>query len=155
MNKLCVLLCTAISLTLCGCASEQDENEGSSQAEDFAARINGTQTQAASEQTATGPTPEQGQTQLQQQQGSEGPEAAFAAGTATDPNSSCSANLFSQFIGQKPNAEVRSQIMLKAEGISEVRFIAPGANYIKPDPTHPRLNVMIAVDGIIRDIRCG
>ena len=45
--------------------------------------------------------------------------------------------------------------MEAATGIPEVRFIAPGSDYIKPDPTHPRLNVMIAVDGIIRDIRCG
>ncbi|MEO1731405.1 MAG: hypothetical protein AAFR64_11770 [Pseudomonadota bacterium] len=155
MNKLCVLLCATASLTLSACASEPEEDKGSTQAEEFAARINGTQPPAELQPEPQAEPAAPVAAQAETQPASNDAKSAFAAGTATDPNSACNANVFSQFIGQQPNAEVRGQIMAAAEGVSEVRFIAPGANYIKPDPTHPRLNVMIAVDGVIRDIRCG
>lgn len=153
MNKFCVLLCAAASVTLSACASEPEQEKATSQAEEFAARINGNQAQAEAQTAPQQTTPVE--TQVEPQPASDEPQPAFAAGTATDPSSACNANQFSQFLGQQPNAEVRNQIMETAEGLTEVRFIAPGSDYIKPDPTHPRLNVMIAVDGVIRDIRCG
>jgi hypothetical protein len=37
----------------------------------------------------------------------------------------------------------------------EVRFVKPGRVSVNPDPTNPRLSVMLDKQGIIRDVRCG
>lgn len=153
---------------LFGCSEAPEKEEGSAAA-DYAARINAEKASAAGQaalapvsggvsEGADAPTP-----------AARAPEAAptvaqplnpvapgaFSPGTATDPNSACNANAFGEFLGQKPDADVRAAIMDRAIALPEVRFISPGSEYIKPDPTHPRLNIMIAVDGVIRDIRCG
>lgn len=146
---LALSLAAVLALSACGSNSAPAEKQ-SSEADDFAARINGgDKTAAAPPQVAATVAP-------QVVPAAEGvAPGPFAAGTATDPNSACNANRFASFLGQTPSAEVRAQIMEAAGDISEVRFIAPGSDYIKPDPTNPRLNLMIAVDGVIRDIRCG
>ena len=139
---------------LTACGSEPAEENTTSAAEDYAARINGNK--SAQETPTALPTAEP--LAVAPTEGAPNAAAApgaYTAGTAADPNSACNANLFGEFLGKQPNAEVRAQIMEAATNIPEVRFITPGSGYIKPDPTHPRLNVMIAVDGVIRDIRCG
>lgn len=147
MTKLSALLAASALLALTACSSSTEDEDASSEADDFAARINANkQAEAAGPAVAT-PTvapPRDG-----------GASDVFVAGTATDPNSACNANLFGRFLGQQPSAQVRAEIMETAVNIPEVRFITPGSSFIRPDPTHPRLNVMIAVDGVIRDIRCG
>ena len=136
-----------LALVACSGASEEAAPQ-SSEADAFAERINGAKTaQGAPAAPAGAPT-----VAAPLENTSSNP---YAAGTATDPNAACNANAFGEFIGRQPSAEVRAEIMEAASNLPEVRFIAPGSDYIKPDPTNPRLNVMIAVDGIIRDIRCG
>ncbi|MEO1048303.1 MAG: hypothetical protein AAFW59_08235 [Pseudomonadota bacterium] len=143
-----------LALAACGAPAEED-TAAASQADDYAARINGEKSAQADAPAAesTPGAPVAAPTVAEPLETiASGP---FNPGTATDPNTACNANLFGQFIGQQPDADVRAQILEVANDVTEVRFIAPGGDYIKPDPTNPRLNVMIAVDGIIRDIRCG
>jgi len=143
------------ALTACG-ETPQNAAPTNSQADDFAARINGDKTaQAQPADPSAGPAPSP-LPQASVAQPLEGiSNVPYSAGTASDPNSACNANLFAEFLGRQPNAEVRAAIQETAKDQSEVRFIAAGGEYIKPDPTNPRLNIMIAVDGVIRDIRCG
>ncbi|MEM9311174.1 MAG: hypothetical protein AAGA34_06975 [Pseudomonadota bacterium] len=161
MKKLSVLTVATASLALAACGTSAPEETPTDEAANYAARINGEQTaqaQPAPIETASpsaGPSVASGVTPSAAEPLEAGVPNNYAPGTASDPNSACNANLFGQFVGQQPDAEVRAQIMEAAADIPEVRFIAPGSDYIKPDPTHPRLNVMIAVDGVIRDIRCG
>ncbi|MEM1195299.1 MAG: hypothetical protein AAGH57_04280 [Pseudomonadota bacterium] len=173
MGKSCAhIALIAGSSFILGCSAAPEEGQGSAAA-DYAARINAEKASSA-EQAALAPVREGVSDGMREDAAApplaaQAPEAApsvaqplnpvapgaFAPGTATDPNSACNANAFGEFLGQKPDAEVRAAIMDRAIALPEVRFIAPGSEYIKPDPTHPRLNVMIAVDGVIRDIRCG
>lgn len=145
-----------LALAACGGAPEETETK-SNPADEFAARINGNKTAQATpgnaQAPASPPSTEAAPTVAQPLQSIS--TTPFAAGTATDPNSACNANAFGEFLGREPSSEVRAAILEKASEAGEVRFIAPGGKYIKPDPTNPRLNVMIAVDGVIRDIRCG
>lgn len=155
MTKLNVLFSITAFFALAACASEAVEDNTSTQAEDFAARINAAQQQVEESAAAQEPAPQTAASPAIAQPQQEAAQGVYAPGTATDPNSACNANIFGQFLGKKPDGDVRKQIMEVAGDITEVRFIAPGSGYIKPDPTHPRLNIMIAVDGVIRDIRCG
>lgn len=59
------------------------------------------------------------------------------------------------FLGKPADDATRRAIMDATSDVREVRFITPGSDYIEPDPTHPRLNIMIDVTGVIRDARCG
>lgn len=147
------ILASAAFLALAACAeAPEDKTATTSEAEAFAQRINGDLSlKDAPQPTAADPVPAPTVAPPRESVSSN----PFAAGTATDPNSACNANAFGQFIGRQPDADVRAEIMAAAGNLPEVRFIAPGGDYIKPDPTNPRLNIMIAVDGIIRDIRCG
>jgi hypothetical protein len=156
MKKL-LMLAPLMLLALSACSSELEQPATSTdEANEFAKRINGSNTQTppsapppAASQASAPPAP----TVAQPLEGIS--NAPFADGTVTDPNAACNASRFGEFLGREPNAEVRAAIMEAASDIVEVRFIAPGSDYIKPDPTNPRLNFMIAVDGVIRDIRCG
>ncbi|MEO0642955.1 MAG: hypothetical protein AAFY47_05990 [Pseudomonadota bacterium] len=149
MTKLSVFLAATASLALAACASETPEDATSNAAADYAARINGDKSGQAGPAPAATVAPKVAPPREGAAPG------AFAAGTATDPNSACKANLFGEFLGQQPTDEVRAQILEAAADIPEVRFVTPGSGFIPPDPTHPRLNFMIALDGVIRDIRCG
>ena len=140
----------SLALAACSNAPDAETQAATNEADEFAKRINGTKSEpvkTAQAEPMAAPTVAQPIENIA--------TGGYAAGTATDPNSACNANAFGEFIGREPDAEVRAAIQAAASDLSEVRFIAPGGQYIKPDPTNPRLNVMIAVDGIIRDIRCG
>ena len=147
--KLTPTLAVIASLALAACSGGAEEPAPqTSEADAFAERINGGKTaQAIPTAPAGAPTvaaPLEG--------ASSNP---YTPGTTTDPKAACNPSAFGEFIGRQPSADVRAEIMEAARNLPEVRFIAPGGAYIKPDPTNPRLNVMIATDGIIRDIRCG
>lgn len=146
MKTLAFTLSTLSLVALAAC-STAEEADTSGNADEFAARINGGE--AAPQVNATvAPTvvpPRENAA-----------EGAFAPGTATDPESAtCSANKMGPFIGKVADEATRLDVMNAAAGAAEVRFIAPGGDYIRPDPTNPRLNIMIDKQGIIRDARCG
>lgn len=137
-------LCAASVLFLSACGNGASDPAGNT-AEDFAARINGGK--AAAAQGNVQPTiaePKPG--------AAPGP---YAAGTHTDPNVRCGANVMGPYIGQLASDEIRSEIVGVIAGSNEVRFVMPGGDYIAPDPASPRLNLMLDATGIIRDARCG
>ncbi|QIQ86203.1 hypothetical protein [Erythrobacter sp.] len=80
----------------------------------------------------------------------------YAPGTATDPEAkTCNAPAMGPYIGKVADDATRAEIMQVIGGANEVRFIQAGSPYIKPDPTNPRLNLMLDAQNIIRDARCG
>ncbi|MEL7319878.1 MAG: hypothetical protein AAFN04_14700 [Pseudomonadota bacterium] len=150
------VIAATVVLTLSACSSAPEEtSEKASQADEFAARINGDKVAQAEATAATGPAPSPLPAPTVAQPLDGITNTPYSAGTASDPNSACKANVFGEYLGRKPSAEVRAAILEAAKSQGEVRFIAAGGDYVRPDPTNPRLNIMIAVDGVIRDIRCG
>ena len=144
MIKISAFLALPAIMALAACASEPAE-PSTEAAEEFAARING-----------AGPTAGAGVAPTVAQPLEGAAEGAFSPGTATDPGSStCAANAMGPFIGKEADDATRAQIMTAAAGASEVRFIPQGSPYVRPDPTNPRLNLMLDNLGIIRDARCG
>lgn len=81
----------------------------------------------------------------------------FAAGTQTDPESkTCGANRMGPFIGKVADASVRAEVVKVLGRSDNLRFVAFGSTgNIVPDPTNPRLNLMLDAQNIIRDARCG
>lgn len=83
------------------------------------------------------------------------PAAPFEPGTVTDPESaSCGATKAAEFLGQPDSVEVRGNIEAMAQAPGGVRFVLPGeqtTDDLRPD----RLNVMIDVTNVVRDLRCG
>ena len=143
MTKLAIGIATSALFTLSACGGNSQDNSNS--ADEFAARINGAQPNAQATVAPTVAEPLDGAA-----------AGAFAPGTATDPQSAgCSANLMGPYIGKPADEPTRIAIQTAAVNASEVRFISPGSAYIRPDPTSPRLNLMIDNLGIIRDARCG
>ena len=145
MTKLSVLIALPTFLGLAACANEPAE-PSPEVAEEFAARING-----------AGPTVGAGVAPTVAQPLEGAAEGAYSPGTATDPNSStCGANSVGAFIGKEASEAIRAQIMTATAALaSEVRFVPAGSPYVRPDPTNPRLNLMLDNLGIIRDARCG
>lgn len=144
MMKLPAIL-TAASLVALGACGAGTEETSTNTADDFAARINGGPKKPA--QGTVAPTVAQAK-----------PGAAagpYTPGTHTDPTVVCGANVMGPYIGQAASAELRAEIMGVIAGSNEVRFIGPGGAFINPDPTHPRLNLMLDANGVIRDARCG
>ena len=149
MQKLVKIAVSATLMTLAACGSQAEQSTPTNAADDFAARINGAKETPAPEPTGTvAPTvaePLEGAAQ--------GP---YVAGTAPDPASAtCGANEMGQFIGLEADDNVQLAIVNVIDGANEVRFIAAGSDYIRPDPTNPRLNIMLDAANIIRDARCG
>ena len=143
MTKRSALLILPALLALAACGGSADDNSNS--ADDFAARINGSQPDASATVAPTVAQPLEGAA-----------PGAFAAGTQTDPQSAtCAANRMGNFIGKPADEATRAAILVAATGAREVRFVPPGSDYIRPDPTNPRLNLMLDNTGIIRDARCG
>ncbi|MGB7417951.1 MAG: hypothetical protein WA918_02110 [Erythrobacter sp.] len=135
----------AASMTLAACgASDDSGSEGA--ADDFAARIGSGSSPAPAgtvAPTIAKPLPNAA-------------PGVFTPGTATDPASAtCGANRIGDFIGRAADDVTRAAIMDAASDVREVRFILPGSDYIEPDPTSPRLNMMLDQQNIIRDARCG
>ena len=165
MKRFACLLVTPLALALAACGAEPTDNNVS--ADDFAARIKGGNTSASTAPAAPAQsaTPAQGEAQGVQPVQLAPPTVAkplpgaapgaYVPGTLTDPNSStCGANLMGDYIGKEADLATKSAIKMAASGASEVRFVQPGQTII-PDPTSPRLSIMIDNLGIIRDARCG
>lgn len=134
----------AITLTACGNTAERTGND----ADSFAARISSGEANPA-------PTPNP-----QAIAASPLPGAAprpFARGTLTDPaSSSCGAPLMGPFIGKLADQETRAEIANLLGRNENLRFVAYGSSVnINPDPTSPRLSLMLDEQNIIRDARCG
>ncbi len=81
----------------------------------------------------------------------------FTPGTQTDPASkTCGANLMGPFIGKPADEATRAEVAKVLGRTDNLRFVAYGSpGYINPDPTNPRLNLMLDAQNIIRDARCG
>jgi len=138
----------SLILLLCACGGSEPEPDASDEAADFAARINSTSAPAPAPAGMAAPTVEP-----PHEDAAQGP---FVAGTATDPQSStCGANAMGDFLGKKADEAIRRAVMEAAGDGREVRFIAYGSDNIPPDPTNPRLNLMLDRTGIIKDARCG
>jgi hypothetical protein len=169
MRNPAAILISPVLLALAACGTN---NEGESNtADDFAARINGADPDANAPRSA----PPVGQVQVappltpEQASAQTLPPPVVAQplpnpvpgtpvpSTASDANISvCGANLISDFIGKEADMDTRTAIMQAADGTAgSVRFAMPGGESVQPDPTNPRLNIMIDNLGIIRDARCG
>jgi hypothetical protein len=145
MKTLAMIITAPALLTLAACSSEEPDTNNS--ADDFAARING-DTQAPKVEATVAPT-------IAPPRENAAP-GAYAPGTATDPASqTCNANKMGPFLGRPADDATRLAVMSAAAGAAEVRFVQPGSDFISPDPTNPRLNIMLDNQGIIRDARCG
>ena len=171
MNKISAFLIAPLVLAATACGSEPAGN--SETADDFAARING--------EAAPGPVPPAGPVvvaapvapeQAEEQSGQPvqpvqlapptvaqplpgAAPGAYVPGTLTDPNSStCGANLMGDHIGKEADLATKAAIKMAASRASEVRFMQPGQS-VNPDPTSPRLSIMIDNLNVIRDARCG
>lgn len=145
-----IFAATALVLTLAACGAEPQPAAPANEADDFAARINGSGTAAPAQPGSGDGTPTVAQPL---------PNAApgvFTPGTATDPASAtCGANQMGMFIGKPANADARNQIYAIISGNNEIRFVEPGSANFTPDASVPRLNIMLDAQGIIRDARCG
>jgi len=148
-----VSLPALLAMTACSGAGTPD---AASEADEFAARINGSAPVEAvvptpvAQETYAPPAPTVAPPRTDAAPG------AFAPGTATDPASAtCNANKMGPYMGRLADDATRANIMSAAAGAADVRFIEAGSGYIRPDVTNPRLNIMLDVQGIIRDARCG
>jgi hypothetical protein len=134
------------ALVLTGCGSEPDP--ATNDAASFAARIkqNGETPAPQGTVAATLAEPIPG--------AAPGP---YAPGTLTDPASAtCGANLMGPFIGKPADDATRAEIVAALGRSDNLRFVAFGTpGYINPDPTNPRLSLMLDTQNIIRDARCG
>lgn len=138
----------ALSLAACGGEAEQPGTD----AETFAARIGQpgpTPAAPASPAAAAAPvvaTPLPGAA-----------PGAFARGTLTDPAAkTCGAPLMGPFIGKLADQPTRADIAKALGRTDNLRFVAFGSTgNVTPDPTNPRLSIMLDAQNIIRDARCG
>ncbi|ANK13481.1 hypothetical protein [Erythrobacter neustonensis] len=82
---------------------------------------------------------------------------AFARGTLTDPAAAnCGAPLMAPFIGRPADQPTRAEIAGALGRTDNLRFVAFGSTAtVNPDPTNPRLSIMLDGQNIIRDARCG
>jgi hypothetical protein len=137
-----------LALTACGSEPEQPGND----AESFAARI------GAAEATP-GATPAPAATaapQVAQPLPGAAP-GPYAPGTLTDPAAAkCGAPLMGPFIGKLADQPTRAEIAKVLGRTDNLRFVPYGSiGNVNPDPTNPRLSLMLDAQGIIRDARCG
>jgi len=145
MRKLVLALATTALFTLSACNSNEPVDQ-TEVADEFASRING--------DSAPAPEATVAPTVVPPREGAA--EGAYSPGTATDPQArTCNANKMGPFIGRPADDATRLEVISAAAGAADVRFIAPGSDYVRPDPTNPRLNLMLDAQGIIRDARCG
>ncbi|MFN3988675.1 MAG: hypothetical protein ACK4GC_14710 [Paracoccaceae bacterium] len=154
-----LLLTTAASLVLAACSSEPQPTDPAAQAQAeadaFAQRI-----KAGSPAPVTGSQAATPQATATPRIAKPLPGAApgpFMPGTATDPASAtCGANRMGPFIGKLADEATRLEIVKTLGRSDNLRFVAFGSGgFINPDPTSPRLNLMLDQQNIIRDARCG
>lgn len=81
----------------------------------------------------------------------------FAEGTLTDPAAkTCGAPLMGPFIGKLADQPTRAEIAKVLGRTNNLRFVTYGSTAnVNPDPTNPRLSIMLDEQNIIRDARCG
>ncbi|MEE4338583.1 hypothetical protein [Erythrobacter sp.] len=134
-----------LALALAACGSPEPAGETGNAADAFAARI---------KDASPSPAPTQAPRIAQPLPGAApGP---YVPGTATDPEAKlCNAPAMAPYLGRAADDATRAEIMEVIGGANEVRFIQAGSSYIAPDPTNPRLNLMLDAQNIIRDARCG
>ncbi len=157
MNRLTSrLLAATAMLALAACSSEPAPVDPAAEADAFAARIN-----------AGTPTPSPGSGTAPTAAATVAPRIAkslpgaapgpFMPGTQTDPASAtCGANKMGPFIGKLADEATRKEIVTVLGRSKDVRFVAYGSGgFINPDPSNPRLNLMLDAQNIIRDARCG
>jgi hypothetical protein len=142
------LALAAITLGACGSNSDQPAND----ADSFAARI-------GSGEAVSAPPPNPAAT-VAPRVAAPLPGAApgpFAPGTLTDPASAnCGANLMGPFIGKLADQPTRVEIITALGRNDNLRFVPFGSiGTVNPDPTNPRLSIMLDAQNIIRDARCG
>lgn len=137
------------ALALSACGSEPDN--AANDADSFAARINQNGAPGAT------PAPEATATPTIAKPLPGAAPGAFAAGTQTDPASrTCGANLMGPFIGKLADQATRAEIAKVLGRTDNLRFVAFGTvGFVNPDPTNPRLSLMLDAQNIIRDARCG
>ncbi len=142
----------ALGLAACGSEPAQPAED----AESFAARIGqpGQATPAPGAAPAPAPAPT-----ATPQKAAPLPGAApgpFARGTLTDPASkTCGAPLMGPFIGKPADQATRAAIAAALGRTDNLRFVAFGSTAnVNPDPTNPRLSIMLDAQGVIRDARC-
>lgn len=80
----------------------------------------------------------------------------FAQGTLTDPAAkNCGAPLMGPYIGKLADQTTRAEIAKVLGRTDNLRFVVFGSGDVNPDPTNPRLSLMLDSQNIIRDARCG
>lgn len=130
-----------ISALLSACGGQPDPN--AKEVDDFAARIGTPKQAVASPPAAT-------------------PEANEANTTANSENvadaqpapSQCNAPKVAPFYGRQADEATQAAVMAAVAPQTDVRFIEAGSA-LPEDTASPRLNVMIDVNGNIREARCG
>lgn len=143
-------LVLTLSLTLAACGSETDAP--GSDAESFAARIGaGDATPGVTPNPAATVTP-----RIVKPLPGAAP-GPFARGTLTDPASkTCGAPLMGPFIGKVADQATRAEIAKMLGRTDNLRFVTYGSvGTVNPDPTNPRLSLMLDAQNVIRDARCG
>ncbi|MBI1403770.1 MAG: hypothetical protein GC147_11220 [Porphyrobacter sp.] len=145
LPKILLALPAVLALAACGNEPAAPGND----ADSFAARINQNAAPTPAAQGTVAPTvatPKPG--------AAPGP---FVPGTQTDPASAtCGANLMGPYIGKPADEATRAAITETLGRSDNLRFVVPGSvGYVNPDPTNPRLNLMLDKGNIIRDARCG
>ncbi len=140
-------LALPLVLVLAACGSEPDP--AANDADSFAARIN--------QNAGASPAPEATATPTVAKPLPGAAPGAFAAGTQTDPAAkTCGANLMGPFIGKPADQPTRAAIAKALGRTDNLRFVVFGSvDTVNPDPTNPRLSLMLDAQNIIRDARCG
>ncbi len=139
----------ALALTACGSEPQKPVDD----AESFAARI------GKGEATPVAGTPA-AQATVAPKVAAPLPGAApgpYVPGTQTDPAAKvCGAPLMGPFIGKLADQTTRAEIAKALGRTNNLRFVTLGsADNVNPDPTNPRLSIMLDGQNIIRDARCG
>jgi hypothetical protein len=154
MIRIAHLFTAAAALALAACESAPEPVDPAAEADAFAQRINA-------------PTPADVAVTIPAAEATAAPRIAqplpgaapgpFIPGTQTDPAAAtCGANRMGPFLGELADEPTRLEIVKTLGRSDKVRFVAFGSGgYINPDPTNPRLNLMLDAQGIIRDARCG
>ena len=135
-----------LALTACGSETKAPDND----ADSFAERIGADKTAPTPNPAATA-TP-----QIAEPLPGAAP-GPFARGTLTDPAAStCGAPLMGPFIGKLADQPTRAEIAKVLGRTDNLRFVVYGSTgNVNPDPTNPRLSLMLDAQNIIRDARCG
>ncbi len=141
----------SIPLALAGCESQSSADQ-QQQVSDFAERINKTTPAAVADGSQSAPSQSDAVKAATREGAADGP---FEAGTGTDPASAnCSAPKVAPFYGRKADQLTQDAIMAAVAPHTNVRFAEAGFE-VEADASSDRLNIMLDVNGVIRDARCG